>query len=472
MPTLTSELNFPRKSHRVEFPLFVEIGGESYRALDWSLSGIGLKDFGTEPVKGEHIAARIILPMVGSVLSFDTVLAFSAKHGDGVAGFEFVDLSPRNRRILRHYIELAVEGRIDNIEDLVAVATTPGIHSPLEDALNLTELESEGLLKNFKKNSRLAIGVGLLFIAVFCGILFYNTAYRLQAVGFIAGNLERVTANRDGIISARWGAEKAFVEKGASLFSVENRDAHERLALIDARIAMLARLPEQRAPQAGRADAEGRKLLTGLREEFEARQREYANAQELQADRILSNKDLALARNAFQLARNNLLREQERQAERVVVAAPAAVSARDIELASLRAERDEFAKAVQAVDVAAPCRGKIHSIAKTRGEYARASEPVMLLECDRKPYTLIRLLAGDALKLRIGMPAEVYVPFEERRLAAEVSAIGHAAVNAEMTESMEGSLNETLVKIEFLDPRTRLPANARVKVWIRTWDRT
>jgi hypothetical protein len=33
---------------------------------------------------------------------------------------------------------------------------------------------------------------------------------------------------------------------------------------------------------------------------------------------------------------------------------------------------------------------------------------------------------------------------------------------------MEGGLNETLVKLEFDDRKVRLPANARVTVWVKT----
>lgn len=461
--TLVSEPNFQRKSHRVEFPLFVEVDGVSYRAKDWSLSGVGLKNFKAGVKKGEQVKARIILPMVGAVLSFDALLKLTALREE-VAGFEFVDLPPRHRRILRHYIELAVEGRVDNLEDLVSVAATPGIHSPLEDALNLTELEAEGLLKNFKKNSRIAIGLGLLFVVVFCGVLFYNTVYRVQAVGFVAGNLVRVTANQDGAIHAEV-TENSFVEKGTALFTVENRQVPQRLGRLEARLAALSRLSDEPGPASGQAEREGMMLLSSLREEFEAREREYANAEHLYNQRILSSKELALARNAFQQARSNWLREQERQARLI----SSAQARQPREVGALLAERDELARAGRTLSVAAPCRGRVHSIAKAQGEYALANEPVLVMECDRKPYVLIRLLTSDALKLSIGMPVEVYVPFEDRRLAAEVSAIGHAAVNATMTESMEGSLNETLVKIDFRDATVRLPANSRVKVWIRTW---
>jgi hypothetical protein len=49
-----------------------------------------------------------------------------------------------------------------------------------------------------------------------------------------------------------------------------------------------------------------------------------------------------------------------------------------------------------------------------------------------------------------------------------VSAIGLAAVNAAAPVTLEGGLNETLVKLEFEDKGVRLPANTRVSVWVRS----
>jgi hypothetical protein len=59
------------------------------------------------------------------------------------------------------------------------------------------------------------------------------------------------------------------------------------------------------------------------------------------------------------------------------------------------------------------------------------------------------------------------VPFEDRRYEAKVSAVGLSAATAAAPVTQEGGLNETLVKLDFQDRKVRLPANARVNVWIR-----
>jgi multidrug resistance efflux pump len=119
--------------------------------------------------------------------------------------------------------------------------------------------------------------------------------------------------------------------------------------------------------------------------------------------------------------------------------------------------------------VVAPRKGKVFAVDKVAGEYVSARDPVVLLESDVTPSVVLRLPNDDALKLKLGMPATVYVPFEDRRYPATISAIGLAAVNAASLPTMEGGLNETLIKLEFEDKKVRLPANARVNVWVRTF---
>ena len=51
---------------------------------------------------------------------------------------------------------------------------------------------------------------------------------------------------------------------------------------------------------------------------------------------------------------------------------------------------------------------------------------------------------------------------------ARVAAVGYSSVNGQATVSQEASLNETIIRLDFVDDDIRLPANTRVKVWIRT----
>jgi hypothetical protein len=152
MSATVSELNYLRKAHRVNLPMVIEIDGKNYKAAEWSVAGVGIEGFDLDLGMNQVVAARCVLPMPDSFITLKVELQLEVRRSD-VAGFEFKNINQRQKRVLRHYIESAIEGKIDNVEDLISVVTTPGLATPIEDALNLTELEAESLFKRFKAKS-------------------------------------------------------------------------------------------------------------------------------------------------------------------------------------------------------------------------------------------------------------------------------------------------------------------------------
>ena len=69
-------------------------------------------------------------------------------------GFDFHELSARNKRVLRHYIELSVDGKLGDVEDIVAVASSPITSSPIELPLNLSQPAPYGTLQQFRSGLR------------------------------------------------------------------------------------------------------------------------------------------------------------------------------------------------------------------------------------------------------------------------------------------------------------------------------
>jgi multidrug resistance efflux pump len=118
--------------------------------------------------------------------------------------------------------------------------------------------------------------------------------------------------------------------------------------------------------------------------------------------------------------------------------------------------------------VRAPVRGKVYHVDRQPGEFVSAQDPVVLLEADVTPSVFLRVPNDDALKLKLGMPAQIYVPYQDRKYEATVAAVGLSAATASAAAiNQEVGQNETLVKLDFDDKKVRLPVNARVNVWIR-----
>jgi hypothetical protein len=91
----------------------------------------------------------------------------------------------------------------------------------------------------------------------------------------------------------------------------------------------------------------------------------------------------------------------------------------------------------------------------------------MVLATHEKPFVILKLHSRDIYKVKINDHARIYSKYNDIAYRGKVTQIGYAAVNANATISQETSLNESLVKIEFLDDKVAFPLNSRVEVRIR-----
>lgn len=201
MSLVNREFNYPRKSHRVDIPLLVQVDGKVYKTSDWSMTGVGILDLDREREIGEKFSARLIMPLSDASMQLDVVFIYRNRRSN-ITGCEFDNLSNRNRRVLRHFIELAMEGRLDILEDLVADLTAPDIESPLETALALSEEEEMSLLAKFRSRASMALILGVLFTLFLSFTLWYNLVFLYKTVGVVSGDFLEVSSVRSGIVGA------------------------------------------------------------------------------------------------------------------------------------------------------------------------------------------------------------------------------------------------------------------------------
>ena len=453
------EPNHPRKALRVAIPLFVEIGGASYPARDWSVQGVGLSGLEKAPEPGELLQARLSFPMLESTLLIPVQLVFRRVQG-GVYGFEFHGLSARNRRILRHYIELSAEGKLGDVDDIVAVASLPVTESPIEAPLNLPA--PQDALEPHRTRPWGALLAGVAVLAGAATLAWYHLTYELEGTGFVSGSIARVTANHEGLVGRMLVQPGAQVEPDTPLFAVENPALRNEVEALEQHVAVLGQQQAQLAGARQRAEAG---LLQALRRDWGAREQELANARKLYESGAITQRDVLLVANQVSDLRQNYLRQVAEGAGRTQSLENGdALNRLRLELAAKKVllARQEASRTVRS-----PVRGKVFHVERRAGEFVSAHDPVVLLEADVTPSVLLRVPNDDALKLRLGMPATIYVPFQDRRYTANVAAVGHAAATGAAGTAQEGDLDATLVKLDFADRGVRLPANARVNVWIR-----
>ncbi|MGE4242335.1 HlyD family efflux transporter periplasmic adaptor subunit [Ramlibacter sp.] len=457
---ITREDNLQRKALRVAIPLFVELDGSSYQVRDWSTTGLGIDGLPRIPAAGEIVPARISFPMLESTLVIPVQLVFRGER-DGTCGFEFHDLSARNRRVLRHYIELSVDGKLGDVEDIVAAASLPATRTPVDAPLNLSTL-APGSAQQYRNRAWRGIALGLVMAGVLGALGLYNYTYPIEGTGFVSGSIARITANHDGRIARLMVQPGTRIEPNMPLFAVENPALRNEVEALEQHVAQLSK--EQSRLAGARRQAEAG-LLSTLKKDWAQREAELNNARKLFDSGVITQREVLLVSNQVNDMQQAYLRQVADGATRsqsldgadVMNRLRVELAAKKVMLARQDAERT----------VRASVKGKVFQVDKTAGEFVSPHDPVVLVEADITPSVLLRLPNDDALKLRLGMPATIYVPYEDRKYSATVSAVGLAAASAGAAVTQEGGLNETLVKLEFQDKRVRLPANARVNVYIR-----
>jgi multidrug resistance efflux pump len=457
---ITREANLPRKAMRVAIPLFVELEGVSHPVRDWSTTGIGLAGLAQLPPPGELLPARLSFPMLESTLILPVQLVFRGVHDD-VAGFEFHDLSARNRRILRHYIELSVDGKLGDVEDIVAVAALPEANVPAEAGPRLAPV-LPGSLEPHRTRPWGSVLLGIAVLATAAAVGFHHLTYQLEGTGFVSGSIARVTANHEGRLGRLLVQPGTQVEPNTPLFAVENPALRDEIQALEQHVAQLGQ--EQARLAGARRQAESG-LLQSLKRDWTLREQELANARKLFESGAITQREVLMVSSQVNDLRHNYLRQvadgatrnQSFESADLLQRMRLDLSAKKVQLARQETERT----------IRSPVRGKVFHVDRQVGEFVAAQDPVVLLEADVTPSVFLRLPNDDALQLRPGMPATVYVPYLDRRFTANVAAVGLSSAAANVPATQEGGLDQTLVKLEFDDKRVRLPANARVNVWIR-----
>ncbi len=460
MALLDRELNFPRKAHRVDIPLLVQIDGQVYQAADWSMTGVGIKGYPEQPEIGTRIKARLILPLADVALQMEVTLIVRNRR-ETITGCEFENLSNRNRRVLRHFVELALEGRTDIIEDLVADLSAPDIESPLETALALSEEEEISLLAKFRSRASFALILGVLFASFLVFTLWYNHVFLYKTVGVVQKDMIEVSSGESGLIGAILHRAGDRIGPGDILFEMSSSSLDEQIAAVRQNLAAvqqeLATLP---------GPAESSRLTTALADELKRQENLYRNARELYNQGIISIKDFEFVQGNWSRARINYFRqveiEQERAREQKIrqEALRAEIHARQQELALLRARQERQR-------IRSPGEGTVYSVGRQPGEFVSAGEVVMVVARDTSPSVLFKMPSSQVARIGIGTPVHVYSYATDQTYRGRVASIGYKAVNPGAPESQEVSLDMTVIRVSLPPSTPSLVLNSRVKVWVR-----
>lgn len=221
--TVEQEANQKRRFHRVTVPLRALIQGHAYRIQDWSLGGFLIEGFAEDRPLESELEAHLVLPYEHFSVDIP-VRCRLVRLTEGTAAFAFVGLAESPRKALRGLLEAAIEGRLTDLEGVLASAREPFPSTELDKVL-LGETHDEAVRSRRRRLRRSAFWsvLGLAVVLGVAALVWNNLTYLEVDNGVILGSLVVADAPLNGSLQELSVAEGAAVQAGQALFRVVNK---------------------------------------------------------------------------------------------------------------------------------------------------------------------------------------------------------------------------------------------------------
>ncbi len=437
------ESNFKRRAQRVKLPVGVEINGKVYETRDISVLGVGVEGVEGEFRVGDKVHAKLILPFREGSVVIPVVMEVKRVNGKDV-GFEFVELSPQKRRAIRQYIEFAIEGRLDEIETVMATLNLPTVESPITESLALAEEEQANLYRSFKKHMLFWLVFGGVVLAVFAAFIIYNSIFIFKGYGVVAGTGVNVIAPVPGMVEGVYVSPGDFVRRGTVMFDVKNEELERKIKEVKAQIQKLEEIMGNLSLQ------NETPVILVLKEILSRQKAEYERAKRLFKRGAISVKDFQFVENGYLRAKLTLAREMEKVLSKKEKIASISERKRELEkeLSMLKRRRENLR-------IKAPHDGWVREVRLTEG--SRVFEGSVLAVVERGPlFVLCRVPNWELNKMAADEPVKIYSPLTGKLYLGKISQVGFVAG--------ELGSDETTVRVDFLK-QPGLPVGSRVTLW-------
>lgn len=454
----TIESNQMRRAHRVDLPLTIVIKNHSYKSKDWSMTGAGVENLELEFKKDEIVSAFIILAMQEAKLEIPVKLQFKVKRGN-VSGFEFVELSEKNKRVLREFLELSIEGRLENVDGLLSIYNEPIVDTPIKESVVLSDEEESVLKHAFVKRSRLYIQLGILFFILLLLTIYYNTSYVYRSIGTVSGNFVKISPSISGKVSKINVKIGDKVHPKTLLFELDDTMVLNQIDIIEEKLADL----NSRTTASYVNKTSNPQVLELLKNSMNRTYESYKAARDLYESRLIALNDLQKVSNAYSNAKVKYLQEKDKYSRQNI--SQGGGSSIVSLITELELKREELINQLNYLRVFSETDGTVYAIKSHAGNYVGSSDDVMILETEETSFVVCKIQQTESVKIEKGMEVKIYATSTDETYPAHIESIGNLSLNTESEITNEVSLKEVTVKIVFDDKELRLPLNERVKVW-------
>jgi len=493
---ITHEENSKRKTHRIKIPIKVIIDNVLYDVSDWSMNGMKIilsKEHENFIAKKEDTKDISIVLNTGSssiILNVEITIKNILSDSYGVL---ISKINDKNKKVLRHYASLAIDGNIEMVDDLSGNLFMNNVASPITEPIALSDKESVKIQKSFLKRVVIYVIAALVFIVVSINILFYNYVIINESVGVISGNSVEYLAPYDGSIKDIYVNRGDRVSPNQVLFEMDDSEYKNQIAVLEKTQKQLKeksillkkkllKFKEASKKDLNRLKEASTQSIALLKSKYETQKQTYKRAQKLYRQQLISLKEFNLFELEYLNAMSNydsvvhkrnfnnknelILEQNSIKNEDYILRVQSSLDLLNRNLSQTQLNIKILQAYIHKSLISSNTSGTVYKINKQKSNILNYSESVLLIQTQTKPFILTKTLSKNISSIEIGAPVIVYAAKNKKIYYARVSGVGYPSIDGIKIGSQELSQNEIPIKIEFDDENVKFNLNEYVEVYI------
>lgn len=457
------EQNSMRKSHRIKIPLKIYIQNSMFDSLDWSMTGVSVESSNKSFENHAIYDGVLLLGLQESTISLKIKLKCTY-HKNGKYGFEFVNISNKNRKVLRRYLELYLDGRLNQVDDLMAIYEEPDINTAIQQPVKLNEVEKTSLEKSFLRKSIGTIIFSLLLLAGITALLYQNLLYKFERVGTVESNYKTIYPINDGVIEKIYVKVGDKIDKNDILIDLNSESKLHELRVLES--IKSAKIKEKKMlatfKNRARKVVDDSELLSIQRSIVNERYNELQNANMQLRNRLITRADMRSIKKSYQDATERYAyykKQGDYQNNNTSQPLPKVINVQEVELKIANQK-----KLLEEFRIFSPVSAVVYEIHSDIGDRVGRRDSLITLWTHSKPQIIVTLSAYKAVDLQIGSKVEIVDSLENQKFNGVVTHINDLELDNSQSLAISKKENEVFVTIEPEDSARVLYPHSIVKV--------
>lgn len=449
MSNVLREFNCHRRAHRINAPLWVNMNGKNIQVIDWSLVGIALDSTHDAHTINEEYEADCIIPMDGATLSLSVKL-IATRIESGVTGLSFVGISEKVRQLLRHYMEMVLEGRAGDPDSLMSIYSRPVISSPIKEPLPLSDTQSNQLKRTYILKSSITLILGLALLLLIISSIIFQSFFKITGIGQVHIDSTNLTTNYSGFLYKKHTPTGETVEKGTELFTLKNPELETKIENINSQIYSLNNQIKMVRRLFEKHNLQTEKISHPLKKNNNY---SYIKASTKNINPLHYTKNTKNTKNFIKDTIKLSAKSHDIEYFKVR-------SKLDNQILQLSAQLNTILQQQESLTIKSPSDGRLTKYLKSQGEYLNKGEKIAVFTpITSQFYITAQLPIKDTLTLSIGRLAKVYFPNNKQSYSARI---------IEILPSSSNSSNR--IQLELLETVENIAAGSSAKIWFNSFD--